>query len=63
MVTPWITKDTNTNSDGAPLKLSLTIPPGESAFEFNSNAKLVHAPSDLKSMFFRVQNFHFTVSP
>lgn len=63
LTTPWAIKENRVNADGTPVQLSLTIPPGEHAFEFDTNAKLVHAPGDLKAMFFRVRNFHFTVAP
>jgi phosphoglycerol transferase len=52
IVTHGVIKDLGANADGKPVQLSITAPPGESSFEFR------HAPSDVKSMAFRVNNFH-----
>jgi len=61
IVTPWAAEDYR--ADGTPVQLSLTVPPGEYAFAFSSDAKPVLAPSDPRSLVFRVNNFHFTVLP
>lgn len=51
IVAPGIIKEMAANADGMPIQLSLTVPPGESSYEFR------HTPSDMKTMAFRVNNF------
>jgi hypothetical protein len=51
IVAPGIIEEMAANADGTPVQLSVTVPPGESSYEFR------HTPSEMKPMAFRVNNF------
>lgn len=59
IISPLIKQSVKVNSAGYAFSQTLIIPPGHYTIEFASNAKRVVAPSDPRSLVFKVRNFKY----